>query len=110
MDHVDSDESLQITTLGYWWSGEILFDDSSILQGGACACLSTYSIAYCMQKKKKKAHGAIIVCDSSRLPTLEVGAERWRADISAKLDRPPVPVILAVNKVKYLFKSSISSN
>lgn len=68
---------------------------------------------HCLLHAKKKAHGAIIVCDSSRLPTLEVGAERWRADISAKLDRPPVPVILAVNKVKYLFKcgfASISSN
>lgn len=47
----------------------------------------------------KEAHGAIVVCDSSRLPTLEIGAERWRQDIALKLDKPPIPIVLAINKV-----------
>ena len=47
-----------------------------------------------------QAHGAIVVCDSSRLATLETGAERWRQDIATKLDQPPIPVVLAINKVR----------
>ena len=99
-----SDSVAQASALGHWRPGALLLHDARLLQGGRSTTSATcreYDLIH------PQAHGAIIVCDSSRLATLEVGAERWRQDIAAKLDKPPIPVVLAVNKVR-LHVSAIS--